>query len=84
MNELTVRQIQSIESFPEQPIEVLNPKSQERYVLVPESAYARLRPLLDLNDYDPEEGLAHMNEVMAEDDANDPLLESYQKYERQA
>lgn len=36
--------------------------------------------VLSLDEYDPDEGLAHMNELMAEDDVNDPWLESYQKY----
>jgi hypothetical protein len=36
------------------------------------------------DDYDPEEGAAYVNEVMAEDDADDPLLESYQHYGKQA
>ena len=40
----------------------------------------RLKALLARDDYDPDEGAAYVNEVMAEDDANDPLLDSYQKY----
>ncbi len=31
-----------------------------------------------LDDYDPDEGATFVNEVMAEDDAKDPYLESYQ------
>lgn len=31
----------------------------------------------DLSEYEPDEGLAYLNEVVA-DDADDPLLESYQ------
>jgi len=58
----------------------IDPVTQETYVLVRKEAYERLKKLLVLDDYEPDEGLAHMNEVMAEDDANDPLLESYQHY----
>jgi len=49
-------------------------------VLVRKEVYERLKGLLALDDYDPDEGAAYVNEVMAEDDAHDPLLESYQKY----
>jgi hypothetical protein len=31
-----------------------------------------------MDDYDPDEGSAFINEVMAEDDAKDPYLETYQ------
>jgi hypothetical protein len=37
-------------------------------------------PLLALDDYDPDEGAAYINEVMAEDDEKDPYLDGYQKY----
>jgi len=33
--------------------------------------YERLKPLLALDDYDPDEGAALINEIMAEDDAGD-------------
>ena len=35
---------------------------------------------LSLDDYDPEEGAALVNECLAEDEAADPYLESYQRY----
>lgn len=38
--------------------------------------------LLALDDYDPDEAVADINKIMAQDDANDPLLESYQHYGR--
>jgi hypothetical protein len=47
--------------------------------LVRKKAFDRLKALLAMDDYDPDQGMAHINEAMAEDDANDPLLESYQK-----
>ena len=51
------------------------------YVLVRADLYERLKALLsdDLPDVAPV-----MNEVMAEDDAKDPYLESYQHYAREA
>lgn len=42
-----------------------------------------MKALLATEDYDPDEGMMLMNEAMAEDDANDPLLESYQRYGKQ-
>ncbi len=77
MIELTEQQRQQL-AQPE-PL-AIDPLTRETYVLVRKEAYERLKALLDLSDYDPDEGAAEMNEIMAADDANDPLLESYQKY----
>ncbi len=38
--------------------------------------------MLAMDDNDPDEGMSLMNEVMADDDAADPLLESYQHYKK--
>jgi hypothetical protein len=59
---------------------VIDPDTRQTYVLVRKDVYDRLKRLLALDDYDPDEGMALMNEVMADDDAKDPLLESYQCY----
>jgi hypothetical protein len=77
MIELTQQQRQELNK-PE-PI-VVDPETRETYVLVRKEAYDRLKALLATDDYDPDEGAAHINEVMAEDDAADPLLDSYQHY----
>jgi hypothetical protein len=37
-----------------------------------------------MDEYDPDEGGGHINEVMVEDDTKDPYLESYQHYGKQA
>jgi PHD/YefM family antitoxin component YafN of YafNO toxin-antitoxin module len=58
----------------------IDPRTREMYVLVPKEAYERLKALLSLDEYNAEEGAAYINEIMAEDDANDPLLESYQQF----
>jgi hypothetical protein len=81
MIELTEQQRQELRA-PE-PV-AIDPLTRETYVLVRREAYERLKALLALDDYDSEEGAAYVNEVMAEDDANDPLLESYQHYGKQA
>lgn len=59
-----------------------DPRTGETYVLVRRETYEHLKALLALDDYDPDEGAGAINEVMAEDDAKDPYLESYQHYGR--
>jgi len=81
MIELTEQQRQEL-SAPE-PLAV-DPQTRETYVLVRREVYERLKALLALDDYDPDEGAAYINAIMAEDDAKDPYLESYQHFEKQA
>ena len=78
MIELNEQQQQAVEDQGHLPLEVVNPATQEVYLLVRKEAYARLASLLA--DDDPTGGMILMNEVMADVDANDPLLESYQRY----
>ena len=77
MIELTEDQLREL-TGPE-PV-AIDPHTQQAYVLVRKEAYERMKTLLAIDDYDPDEGAALMNEVMADDDAGDPLLESYQHY----
>ena len=58
----------------------IDPQTRETYVLVRHAAYERLKHLLALDDYDPDEGAGYIGEVMAEDDAKDPYLESHQQF----
>jgi hypothetical protein len=77
MIELTEQQRHEL-SDPE-PI-AIDPVTQTTYVLVRREIYERFKALLAVDDYDPDEGAAHMNEVMADDDVKDPCLQSYQHY----
>jgi hypothetical protein len=79
MIELTEKQCQEL-NHPE-PL-AIDPGTHEMYVLVRKADYERMKRSLNLDDYNPDEGAAYINEVMSEDDANDPLLESYQHYGR--
>ena len=81
MIELTEEQRREL-SVPE-PV-AIDPQTRQTYVLVRREVYERLKTLLALDDYDPDEGAGFINEVMAEDDARDPYLESYQHYGKQA
>jgi hypothetical protein len=77
MIELT--ELQRLELSAPEPV-ALDPQTQETYVLVRRDAYDRLKALLALDDYDPDEGAGHVSEVMAADDAKDPYLQSYQHF----
>lgn len=81
MFELTDQQRKELSS-PE-PV-AIDSQTGQTYVLVRRESYDRLKALLALDDYDPDEGAAYLNEVMAEDDANDPYLDSYQNYGKRA
>ena len=59
---------------------VLDPETKEHYVLIRKAAYDRLRNLLD---EDVRASGELVDSVMAEDDANDPYLESYQSITRE-
>jgi hypothetical protein len=56
----------------------IDPLTGETYVLVPQTTYERLKALLALDDYDPDEGAAYINDVMSDDDARD-YLETYRR-----
>jgi hypothetical protein len=75
MIELNEQQRQEL-SAPE-PV-AIDPQTRATYVLVRREVYERLKTLLALDDYDPDEGAGFINEIMAQDDAKDPYLESYQ------
>ncbi len=77
MIELTLEQRQAV-ATQSSPI-VIDPDTKTIYVLMPKDVFDRITTLLAMDEYDPDEGAAHINEVMAEDDANDPLLDTYQR-----
>lgn len=75
MNTIDLRPEQQLILDGPHPVRARDPRTNATYVLVREEAYQQLRPLLD-NELPDAASL--MNEVMADDDANDPLLSSYQ------
>jgi hypothetical protein len=79
MIELTKEQHQAMERNGESPPRVRDPETAITYVLLREHVYERLKSLLSDEEFDPDEALPLVNEAMADDDAGDPLLESYQK-----
>jgi hypothetical protein len=77
MIQLTPEQHKELAQNGAEPVRVLDCATNVEYVLLRAAVYERLENLL--SDGLPDSG-ALMNEVMAEDDANDPYLESYQHY----
>lgn len=59
------------------PVEVVDPTSQQVFYLVSSEQYQRIAAVLS-GDFNPRDGYPVIEKVMAEDDANDPLLDSYQ------
>jgi PHD/YefM family antitoxin component YafN of YafNO toxin-antitoxin module len=78
MIELTEQQRQELNAL--EPV-AIDPQTRTEYVLVRREVYQRMRAELD--DYEPDmRALSRLVERnMQEDDANDPLLESYQDSE---
>ena len=67
-----------------EPVRLKDPETNQDYVLIKAEIYERFRRLLN----EDEDGLNMrqvgllIHEAMHEDDENDPLLESYQNYQR--
>jgi hypothetical protein len=59
------------------PVEVVDSATNEVYYLVSAHEYRRLALLLE-SEMDPRLAYPSIEIAMSEDDANDPLLESYQ------
>lgn len=81
MIELTPQQHEFLTQNGSEPPRAVDRATNVEYVLVRAEVYERLKNLLvdDLPD------VAHlMNEVMAQDDANDPYLASYQHFARES
>jgi hypothetical protein len=74
--ELTEQQHEALSRNGAEPVRAIDPSTNVEYVLLPAEMYERLKFLLR---EDMPDAAALMNEVMAEDDANDPYLESYQR-----
>jgi hypothetical protein len=80
--ELTEEPQRAIAAQREEPPRVINPRTQEAFVLLRAEVYERLRALLD-GEFDPREAYPFIDRAMAEDDANDPCLEKYQHLRRE-
>ena len=77
MIELNEQQRQDLSAA--EPI-AIDPQTRQTYVLVRRESYDRLKTLLAADNGDAFDLAGYINDVMAEDDAKDPYLESYQRY----
>lgn len=77
MIELTHEQHEALTQNGTEPVQVIDPATSVEYVLVPAQLYEQVKALL-ADDIPDISNL--INEVMADDDAKDPYLESYQHY----
>lgn len=59
------------------PVEVYDPTTNEVYYLLSAEQFQSLVTKL-LGDFDPRDAYPFIDAIMAEDDAHDPLLDSYQ------
>lgn len=65
------------------PVSIVPPEVGEECVVLRKDAYERIKRLLyEDGDPDPARFYPLVSAIMAEDDADDPALESYQKYKR--
>jgi hypothetical protein len=80
MIELTQEQHKALTQNGSEPVRALDRAANVEYVLIRADVYERLKSLLGDNLPDT---AALMNEVMAEDDAKDPYLDSYQDYAKE-
>ena len=79
MIELTEEQRRALRTDGETPLRVVDPETSTAYVLIRADLYERMRAVLD-DGLDMEQTTALVDKTMREYDANDPLLESYQKF----
>jgi hypothetical protein len=77
--ELTVDQLKATSHGP---LHITDPATNEAYVVLTLGDFALLQTQTE-DDFDPREAYPLIDKIMAEDDANDPHLESYQKYGKQ-
>ncbi len=59
------------------PVEIVDPTTNELYYLVSAADFQRIAGNI-ADDFDPQTGYPLIDAVMSDDDAGDPLLESYQ------
>jgi hypothetical protein len=84
MIELTQQQQQAVDASPEP--QLIDPRTQQVYILVKADVYQRLRSLLAEDEgLDMRQVAALVEQAMREDDAGDPTLDFYQqKYGRKS
>ena len=67
------------------PVRLVDTTTNQGYVIMRADQYERVKAVFERedHDFDPREAYPFVDEVMREDDANDPTLESYQSFRGQ-
>jgi hypothetical protein len=74
---------QAIEEHGGAPVYIVDPSTNESYVIVRASQYEKLKSLFEQEgDFDPREAYPFVDAAMRADDAADPTLETYQQFPR--
>ena len=73
---------QAIEKERGSPVHLVDAATNEHYVLMRADQYEKVKAVFehDDHDFDPREAYPFVEEVMRDDDANDPTLSSYQSF----
>lgn len=82
MIELTEEQRRAVQTEPAP--RLVDPTTRETYVLIRAELYDRLKGLFEDDMPGMREVAILIEEAMKDDDENDPLLETYQKYLEQS
>lgn len=75
---LSEDQRRAIEEHGGMPVYVVDPDTNANYVLMRAEQFETLKSLFSEEEFNPRQAYPFVDRVMAEDDANDPTLESYQ------
>lgn len=76
---ITPEQKQAVERAGREPVRLSDPETSDAYYLIREEVFERLKTVTD-DALDMQQVGILVNNAMREDDENDPLLESYQRY----
>jgi hypothetical protein len=76
---------QAIEQEGGSPLHVVDAATNVHYVLMRADQYEKVKAVFEHEDrdFDPRETYPFVEQVMREDDANDPTLSSYQSFTKQ-
>ena len=75
--ELSEQQRKAIEEGKGAPVEMIDPINQSHYVLLPSSAYERIRALLRTEDFEVSEAYKAFGDVAAKEGWDDPEMAAY-------
>ena len=81
--ELTEPQQQALDAGREEPLRLVDPRNRASYVLVRADIFERMKALVQDDGLDMRQVAVLVDGAMREEDADDPALESYQRYRTQ-